>query len=64
MVKFDIPPKENYSKQLLMSAAVLILVAIVVAIFTKVIVGFVIFLLGAIAGIGSQVIRDNPLDKE
>ena len=45
-----------------MTAVVLILVAIVVAIFARAIIGFIIFLLGAIMGIGSQVTKDNPLD--
>ncbi|MEI6481267.1 MAG: hypothetical protein WCO19_03115 [Candidatus Saccharibacteria bacterium] len=62
MPVLDIPPKPNLSKQLLMTAVVLILVAIIVAIFAKAIIGFIIFLLGAIMGIGSQVTKDNPLD--
>lgn len=62
MPEFDIPPKPSLSKQLLMTAVVLIIVAIVVAIFAKAIVGFIIFLLGAIMGIGYQVTKDSPLD--
>jgi hypothetical protein len=63
MVKFDIPPKENLSQQLLASALVLLVVAIAIAIFAKLVIGFIIFLLAAIAGIGSQVTKDNSLDK-
>ncbi len=62
MAEFDIPPKPSLSKQLLMTAVVLIVVAIVVAIFAKAIVGLIIFLLGAIMGVGSQVTKDKPLD--
>lgn len=62
MAEFDIPPKPSLSKQLLLSAAILIVVAIVVAVFAKATVGFIIFLLGAIMGVGSQVTKDKPLD--
>lgn len=64
MADFTIPPKPNLAKQLLASALVLIVVGIILAILAKVTVAFVIFLLGAIAGVGSQVFKDNPLDKD
>lgn len=59
--EFDIPPKENVAQQLLVSAIVLIVIAIVLAIFAKLVVGLIIFLLGAIAGIGSKVVGDRSL---
>lgn len=43
-----------------MTALVLIVVGIVLAIFAKAVVAFIIFLLGAIAGIGSQVTKSGP----
>lgn len=64
MAEFDIPPKENISKQLLATALVLIAVGILIAVFAKFIVALVIFLLGAIAGIGSQVTKSGPFNKE
>ncbi|RTK94959.1 hypothetical protein EKI60_00675 [Candidatus Saccharibacteria bacterium] len=54
-------PKQSFSQQLLFSALVLIVVAIVVAIFAKLVVGFIIFLLGVIAGIGSKYTQNNSL---
>lgn len=63
MPEFDIPPKPKLSQQLLMTAAVLIVVAIVVAVLAKLVVGLIIFLLGAVFAVGSQVTKDNPLDK-
>jgi uncharacterized membrane protein len=60
MAEFDIPPKPKLSQQLLMTALVLIVVGIVLAIFAKAVVAFIIFLLGAIAGIGSQVTKSGP----
>lgn len=59
--EFDIPPKENLGQQLLVTAIVLIVIAIVLAIFAKLVVGLIIFLLGAIAGIGSKVVDNNSL---
>ena len=63
MAELDIPPKPTLSSQLLASAAVLVVVAIVIAIFAKLVVGLIIFLLGVVFGIGSQFIKDRPLDK-
>ena len=57
----EVPPTPKLSNQLLMSAAVLILVGIAVAIFAKVFVGVVIGLLGAVFGIGSQVTKKPPI---
>ncbi len=62
MADFDIPPKPQLSQQLLITAVVLVVVAIVVAIFAKAIIGFIIFLLGAIAGVGSQVTKSGPFN--
>jgi hypothetical protein len=64
MVKFDIPPKENRTAQIVASVIVLIIVAVVAAILSKLIVGVIIFLLGAVFGVGSQVAGGGPLDKE
>lgn len=64
MVKFDIPPKEDERKQLVASVVVLLIVAVVVAILAKVFVGIVVFLLGAAFGVGTQVIKSDPLDKD
>lgn len=64
MAKFDIPPKPNLAKQLLASALILIATGIVFAILAKLTIAFIIFLLGMIAGIGSQVVRDNPFGKD
>lgn len=64
MVKIQIPPKENEQQQLIASVVVLIIVAVVVAILSKLLVGLVIFLLGAVFSIGSQVVTNSPLDKD
>lgn len=64
MSDFDIPENPSRSQQLLMSAIVLLIVAVIVAILAKVIIGFIIFLLAAGAGVGSQVIKDGPLDRQ
>lgn len=63
MAAFDIPPKPKLSNQIIASVLVLIVVAVVVAILTKLVIGFIIFLLGAIAAVGSQVAKGNSLDK-
>lgn len=59
MAELDIPPKENLGKQLLVTVILLIIVGIVIALLTKALIGFIIFLLGAIAGVGGQVIASN-----
>lgn len=64
MVKFDIPPKEDEGKQIIASIVVLLLVAVVVAVLSKLFVGLIVFLLGAGFGVGAQVISSNPLDKD
>jgi hypothetical protein len=64
VVKFDIPPKENFTKQVIASIVVLVIVAVVVAILSRLIIGVVTFLLGAVFGVGSQVVGSGPLDKE
>ncbi len=64
MPKFSIPPKENFTAQTLASIAVLLIVVIVVAILGKLLVAGIIFLLGVIFGIGTQVVNTGPLDKE
>ncbi len=64
MADFDIPPKENRSKQVIASVVVLLVVAVVIAILSKIIVGIVIFLLGAVFGVGTQFAGAGPLDKD
>lgn len=64
MPKFDIPPKENRTQQVVVSVIVLLIVSILVAIIAKLIVGLIIFLLGMIAGIGTKYMNGKPLDKE
>ena len=64
MAKFTIPPKENFTAQTLASIIVLIIVVVVVAILGKLLVAGIIFLLGVIFGIGSQVVNTEPLDKD
>lgn len=64
MTDFDIPPKENRTKQIVASVVVLVLVAIVVAVLSKIIVGIVIFLLGVVFGVGSQYTGAGPLGKD
>lgn len=63
MTKLDIPEPPKLSQQLLLISVVLFVLAILTALFAKVIIGFIIFLLGAIMGIGSQVAKNRPLDK-
>lgn len=63
MTEFDIPPKENRTNQVIASVLVLIIVSILVAIFAKLIVGLIIFLLGAVFGIGSQY-GGGPFNKD
>lgn len=57
-------PKENYKKQLLMAAILLIVAGLVIAVLSKLIVGGIIFLLGAVFGVGAQVTGNNPLSKD
>ena len=61
MTKLSIPPKDNLGRQLLMTAILLLFVGIVVALLAKALIGFIIFLIGAIAGIGSQVAASSIL---
>lgn len=63
MTKLDIPEPPKLSRQLLWIAVVLVVLGILAVIFAKVIVAFIIFLLGAIMGVGSQVTKNRPLDK-
>ena len=64
MADFDIPPKENRTKQIIASVVFLVVIAVVVAVLSKIIVGIVIFLLGAVFGVGSQFMGAGPLDKQ
>lgn len=59
-----IPPKEHRTQQALLAVVVLLIVSALVAIFAKLVIGLIIFLLGVVAGIGAKVTMDNPLDKE
>ncbi|MCA9330058.1 hypothetical protein KDA11_05390 [Candidatus Saccharibacteria bacterium] len=64
MAKFDIPKKDSLAKQLLVTALLLLVVGIVVSLLVKAFLGFILFLLGAIAGIGSQVMANKPFDNK
>ena len=59
-----IPPKENRTQQALLAVVVLLIVSALVAIFAKLVIGLILFLLGIVARIGAKVTMDNPLDKE
>lgn len=66
MPKIDpLPTKkpDSYSKQLILSIVVIILVGITFIIFSKVILGVIIALLGAVFGVGMQVGK-GPLNKD
>lgn len=62
MANLDIPEPPKLSRQLLWIAVVLLVLGILAIIFAKVFVAFIIFLLGAIMGIGAQVTKHNYLD--
>lgn len=62
MTKIEVPPKPKLARQLIVVAVVLIIVGIIVLIFVKAIIAFIIFLLGAGAGVGSQFIKDAPIE--
>lgn len=59
--KIEDPNPSSFNKGVIISAVVIIALGILVLIFADVIVGFIIALLGAIFGLGSQVARDNSL---
>ena len=63
MANVDIPEPQKLSKQLILIAVVLAVVGALIVVFAKVAVGIVVFLIGAAFGIGSQVTKDNPLNK-
>ncbi len=63
MADLEIPEPQKLSKQLLLIAVVLIVVGVFIVVFAKVAVGIVVFLIGAVFGIGSQVSKDNPINK-
>ncbi len=62
MTNLDIPEPPKLSRQLVWIAVVLVVLGVLAVIFAKVIVAFIIFLLGAIMGVGSQVIKNRPLE--
>lgn len=63
MAELEIPEPPKLSRQLLIIAVVLLLLGILAILFAKTIIAFIIFLLGAIMGIGAQVTKNHPLDK-
>lgn len=63
MAELEIPEPPKLSRQLLMIAVVMLVLGILAIIFAKTIIAFIIFLLGAIMGIGAQVTKNHPLDK-
>lgn len=63
MPELEIPEPPKLSRQLLIIAVVLLVLGILAILFAKTIIAFIIFLLGAIMGIGAQVTKNHPLDK-
>jgi hypothetical protein len=63
MANLDIPEPQKLSKQLILIAVVLAVVGVLIVVFAKVAVGIVVFLIATVLGIGSQVTKDNPLNK-
>lgn len=60
--KLEDPTPAKYRQQALLVALVLIVLGIIVLLIGKVVAGGVIALLGAVFGLGSQVIKSNPLE--
>ncbi len=57
-----LPFKQNYRKELLMTAIFLIVIGVVVAFLAKLVVGGIIFLLGVVFGAGTQLGRNDSLE--
>ena len=53
----------KFRQQAILVAFVLIILGIIVLIFASAIAGAVIALLGAVFGLGSQVVKENPFNK-
>lgn len=57
------PPKvQSLQQQLFRSAVLLVIAGVLVILFAKVFVGVILALLGIIAGIGSRLSRNKPLE--
>lgn len=57
------PPKvQSFQQQLFRSAVLLVVVGVFVILFAKIFVGVILALLGIIAGIGSRLTRNKPLE--
>lgn len=60
--KIEDPSPSSFRLGVVISAVVIIVLGILVLIFADVVVGFIIALLGAIFGLGSQVVRNLPAE--
>lgn len=60
MVKTEDPTPTNYRLLFLLSAIVIIIAGILIFIFASAVAGGIIALLGAVFGLGSQVIKNTP----
>ncbi len=63
MPELDVPEPPKLSQQILLSAIVIIVTGLLLAVFVKIALGVVIFLLGTVMGIGSQAAK-NRSNKE
>ena len=63
MPELDVPEPPKLSQQILLSEIVIIVTGLLLAVFVKIALGVVIFLLGAVMGIGSQAAK-NRSNKE
>lgn len=57
------PSPSKFRQQAVLVAVVLIILGIIVLIFASAIAGGVIAILGAIFGLGSQVVKENPFNR-
>lgn len=59
--KLEDPTPSSFRQQAILVAIVLIVLGIIVFIFASAIAGGVIAVLGAVFGLGSQVVKENQL---
>ncbi len=62
--KLEDPTPSKFRQQAIIVAIVLILLGIIVFFFASAVTGGVIALLGAVFGLGSQVVKENPFNKQ
>lgn len=60
--KVEDPSPTQFWKQTVQVALVLVAIGVVVALLGKLIVGGIIVLLGAVCGLGSQVVKSNKVE--